>query len=385
LPGDYQALTRVLLKLSNLTNLEIGPRAPNELLRVLASSESIADQQRQSSTFGYLTQLRSLSFAGNTVITDEGIQLLVGSCQGSSGSHSGAASASSSASQPSSGSCTCFLHRVVDLSLRGCRQLSDRGLSTLLAHMPSLRHADLSHVSGARAASMHALARHCPLLTRLALAGARGINDDALRALAGIGAGAGAAVAGSSAAAGGPGSPHATSGLSLGLVNLHTLDLEDCWNVTGQGLQYLLKGCHQLRVLNLAGAYNAVTDASLLALAKSRAGRHTLQELNCAGCPLTDQGIGLLLRGAQPWSDGGSMSGGVGLQTLRSLRVSLLGRMGPSASELSDAGLAHIAASRAAYTLTALDLTACAMLTNHTVGLLAQACEQMQHLSLNRQ
>jgi hypothetical protein len=390
-PSDYASMTRVLAKLSNLRRLELGPRTPDAVLRALGNAcaggynNNIASGSSTTSTFGFLRELRELSLAGNAVVTDAGVQALVANCRAAAAVGGSFVSASvAAASSSSSSSSCCILHGLESLELRGCRLLTDVGFGLLFGQAHRLVKVDLSLCSGARAPTLASLARHCPSVTRLDLAGARGVNDEALRALAGPTISVSTATP-ASASPIGLLSPIA-SGSSVGLAQLQHLNLEDCWNVSSTGLLHLTKCCRHLQSLNLSGCYNAVQEQAIGALVRPGGGCvTTLTSLNFTGCPLTDAMMATLAQG--PPAPGGRSGG---LRALRSLCVSQLGRMGPSAAELSDVGIAalcsgaRLSSSSLCRSVTELDLSACALMSDHAVQLLASSCPSLTSLLLAR-
>lgn len=343
--NDYAAFTQMLAKLGNLHKLQLGPKSPNHVLEAIGRGATLPST---SDFTAFLGHLRSLHLKNCDMLTDAGLQSLVKHCSPMASAISSSSSSSASARSStlaSSSSSSCFLHHLLILDVSGCTKITDRGLTAVLEHTPALRHVDLSFCSGVTVVTMQALANHCGRVTRLSLAGARSINDDCLRAI------------------------------GSGLTCLRTLSIEDCWNVTSTGILHLANGCRQLRELNCSGTYNAVNESAFQSLVQQCSS--SLQELNFTGCPLTDAAVNVLVHGIPD-------SAISGLHHLQSLHMSMLGRMGPSTGELSDAGLIAIATSSTAQTLVGLDVTGCTLLTDAAVAQVAKFCTQIQRLNVSR-
>jgi len=373
-----ESFARMLTKLASLRKLEFGPATPDEALEALGEGEVMltsvnsatsSTTPASTATSSYLPNLRVLAMPSCTKLTDAGIHKLLLHCHGhgraqqtnaisadaeSSMSVSHASSSSSSSESSLLSPSVCFLDHIEELDLSGCRGVTDRGLAELLLHTHSLRRLDVSYCAGIGVRTFQQLARCCPSLTYLSVSACRSFNDECLRAIGG------------------------------GLHKLRELHMDDCWNVTATGVLHLANGCKHLRMINCSGTYNAVNESALQALVDRCS--TSIKELNFTGCPLTDAALRVLMRGRDTGTgdgvDGDIQAGG--LTRLRRLQISILGRMGPSAAELTDTGITHIAHSAAASTLRTLDISGCQTLTDASIQLLALHCPNLLHFNISR-
>lgn len=151
------------------------------------------------------------------------------------------------------------------LVLRGSISVTNASLHALALHASHLRSLDLSFITDINS---HGLASVCksagPRMRHLLLRKCCGVNDDALRAIAAC-------------------------------VNLHTLDISYCQNISDVGLRYMVFSIGpSLRFFAVAHDI-ALTDASLISI-----GRHckSLTQLCARGLPLvTDEGFYKLCAG----------------------------------------------------------------------------------------
>lgn len=179
-------------------------------------------------------QLRELSLATCTAVTDRGIKLF-GKCAAG--------------------------QALTKLSLRGCKQLSDAALAHVAKYMPALTHLDLAECVLIGDTGLRAVGLVCTALTDVRLAGCYNVSDVGLMELC------------AAAAA------------------LQRLDVRRCIGISDEGIAAVLTTCDELTELELAGLPQ-LTDDSLAAL--TQLGRK-LVRLDVSACPsVTDRGLAKL-------------------------------------------------------------------------------------------
>ena len=149
--------------------------------------------------------------------------------------------------------------------------------------------------------------------------------------------------------------------LANGLPQLQSLTINDCGNITDEGISALANGCTQLHSLNISWC-TKITDEGVRALASGLLPQ--LQSLDIHGCDeITDAGIRALASGCrqiQSLNIGGSISNG---------------------SNITDEGIRALASG--CPQLQSLDIRNCRKITDEGIRALASGCPQLQSLTIS--
>ncbi|KAK1300932.1 F-box protein SKP2A [Acorus calamus] len=154
--------------------------------------------------------------------------------------------------------------KLQSLTLRQNKaQLLDDAMEAIANNCRELRDLDLSKGHRLTDSSLYALAHGCPHLTKLNISGCSAFNDSALAYLASVCTKLKCLnLCGCVRAA----SDRALQAIAYSCIQLQSLNLGWCENITDKGVISLALGCPDLRALDLCGCV-LITDESVIALA----------------------------------------------------------------------------------------------------------------------
>ena len=249
-----------------------------------------------------------------------------------------------------------LLHRLDSLQtlrLQGCFRLSNSSLSSLMTHRgPGLSELAISGNSQLSAAGISAIGTHCTSLRVLRLEDCDQLPPDALLPLRSLKR------------------LHTLSLAGLFLLNDATLvaiadachesliglSIRGCSLVTPEAVVTMARTCSKIEDLDLSGV-ELMTDAAAIALSE---GLPALERLQLKACvQLSDEAIAAIASGCPDL-----------------VRLSL-----NKIPALSDASLAALTA-RCSAKLSSLDISWCRGVSDHGIGALVDACEDLEELTI---
>eukprot|EP00899_Mesostigma_viride_P019085 jgi/Mesvir1/27178/Mv04548-RA.1 len=254
----------------------------------------------------------------------------------------------------------------------------DTSVAALASACASLRYLDVRRSPGVTDVAISRLARACPQLEHVNVAGAR-VSDRSVRllcqrcprlrhlCLAGCGDDIG---------------DNSVSALAARCPLVEHLDVSGCARVGHASLAKLGSACPKLRHLNISGC--SLSDATLLALAR---GCQQLQLLDISDCKsgVTDVGVSAISRGCPRLRH-------LNLRLCRGVRgesLGIIGQNNPDLVFLDVGGLSHLpdeafrAIAAGCPALHSLGLACCEGLSDATLGEIARGCPRLRHLVIS--
>ncbi len=248
------------------------------------------------------------------------------------------------------------LSTLTELNLSLCKQVTDSSLGRIAQYLRNLESLELGGCSNITSTGLLLLAWGLKKLKRLNLRSCRHVSDQGIGHLAGLK----------------PDDAHGT-------LQLEYLGLQDCQKLTDQALKHISMGLLNIISINLSFC-GSVTDTGLRFLSKMP----SLRELNLRSCDnISDIGIGFL-------AEGGSRITGldvsfcerVGDQCLVHISQGLfqMQSLSLSACAISDDGLNKVV--RNLHDLTTLNIGQCSRVTDKGLALIADHLKNLQSIDL---
>eukprot|EP00899_Mesostigma_viride_P013435 jgi/Mesvir1/22092/Mv18448-RA.1 len=259
----------------------------------------------------------------------------------------------------------------------------DTSVAALASACASLRYLDVRRSPGVTDVAISRLARACPQLEHVNVAGAR-VSDRSVRllcqrcprlrhlCLAGCGDDIG---------------DNSVSALAARCPLVEHLDVSGCARVGHASLAKLGSACPKLRHLNISGC--SLSDATLLALAR---GCQQLQLLDISDCKsgVTDVGVSAISRGCPGCATSTSASAGaLGLACCEGLSDATLGEIARGCPRLRHLVISYCrgvgpgairALGDGCRELRTLHVEYCEKVTNESIVMLMDKCDQLQLL-----
>ena len=243
---------------------------------------------------------------------------------------------------------------VLNLSL--CKQITDRSLERIAQYLQNLEVLELGGCSSVTNTGLLLISWGLKRLKVLNLRSCRHVSDHGISHLCGL-------------------SPHAAPGT----LELEHLGLQDCQKLTDQSLKHISSGLVNLKSMNLSFCGN-VTDSGIKFLSKMQ----SLRDLNLRSCDnVTDTGLGFLAEGGSRLEvldvsfcdnveDRGLQLLSQGLYSLRSLSL--------SACNVSDDGIEKLV--NALQEITMLNIGQCDRITDKGLSAIGMKLKNLKSIDL---
>jgi len=248
------------------------------------------------------------------------------------------------------------LAQLTSLNLSLCKQITDSSLGRIAQSVRNLDTLNLGGCSNITSSGLLLLGWGLRKLKKLSLRSCRHVSDMGIYQICGS-------------------NPDEDNGM----LQLETLDLQDCQKLSDQALKYISDGLNKLKSLNLSFC-SCVTDTGLRYLAKMP----SLDELNLRSCDnISDIGLGFLAEGGsrvltldvsfcERIGDSALLHISQGLFHMKSLSI--------CACPITDDGINKIA--RTLHELTTLNIGQCSKITDKGLCLVADNMKNLSSIDL---